>query len=62
MKKIFPCVIGLGYVGLPVFISLKNKFQVIGYDVNKNRVNKLAEKEIPITVAIEMEKKRKNLE
>ncbi len=41
MKKIFPCVIGLGYVGLPVFISLKNKFQVIGYDVNKNRVNSL---------------------
>ncbi len=44
MKKIFPCVIGLGYVGLPVFISLKNKFQVIGYDVNKNRVDSLNHK------------------
>ena len=27
MKKIFPCVVGLGYVGLPVFISLKKKFE-----------------------------------
>lgn len=41
MKKIFPCVIGLGYVGLPVFISLNKKFEVIGYDVNKERVNDL---------------------
>ena len=41
MKKIFPCVIGLGYVGLPVFISLKKKFKVIGFDINKERVNDL---------------------
>ena len=41
MKKIFPCVIGLGYVGLPVFISLKKKFEVIGFDINKERVNDL---------------------
>ena len=25
MKKIFPCIIGLGYVGLPLFVSLKKK-------------------------------------
>ncbi len=41
MKKILPCVIGLGYVGLPVFISLKQKFDVIGYDVNYSRVKNL---------------------
>ena len=41
MKKIFPCVIGLGYVGLPVFVSLKKKFNVTGYDVNKKRVYNL---------------------
>ena len=41
MNKIFPCVIGLGYVGLPVFITLKNKFNVIGYDINKKRVDDL---------------------
>ena len=41
MKKIFPCIIGLGYVGLPVFISLERKFKVIGFDTNKERVNNL---------------------
>ena len=41
MKKIFPCVVGLGYVGLPVFISLKKKFKVIGFDINKDRVSDL---------------------
>ena len=41
MKKIFPCIIGLGYVGLPVFISLKRKFKVVGYDINKSRVKDL---------------------
>ena len=40
MKKIFPCVVGLGYVGLPVFISLKKKFQVIGFDIDKKKLNK----------------------
>ena len=41
MKKLLPCVIGLGYVGLPVFISLKKKFRVIGFDLNKKRVTNL---------------------
>ncbi len=41
MKKIVPCIIGLGYVGLPVFISLNKKFRVIGYDKNKNRIKNL---------------------
>ena len=41
MKKLLPCVIGLGYVGLPVFISLKKKLRVIGFDLNKKRVKNL---------------------
>ena len=41
MKKIFPCIIGLGYVGLPLFVSLKKKFKVIGYDISKTRVKEL---------------------
>ena len=41
MKKILPAIIGLGYVGLPVFISLKKKFTVIGFDTNKERVTNL---------------------
>ena len=41
MKKIKPCVIGLGYVGLPVFLALKKKFKTIGFDNNKIRVKNL---------------------
>ena len=41
MKKIYPCIIGLGYVGLPLFVSLKKKFQVIGYDISKTRIKEL---------------------
>jgi len=41
MKKINPCIIGLGYVGLPLFVSLKKKFRVVGYDLNNNRVTEL---------------------
>jgi UDP-N-acetyl-D-galactosamine dehydrogenase len=41
MKKIKPCIIGLGYVGLPLFVSLKNKFQITGYDTNPVRVKEL---------------------
>ena len=38
-KKILPAVIGLGYVGLPIFLRLNKKFQTIGFDINKNRFN-----------------------
>ena len=41
MKKILPAIIGLGYVGLPVFNSLKKKFKVIGFDTNRDRVTNL---------------------
>ena len=41
MNNIFPCVIGLGYVGLPVFIALKKKFNTVGFDTNKNRIKNL---------------------
>ena len=34
-------IIGLGYVGLPLAISFAKKFDVIGFDTNKNRINKL---------------------
>lgn len=35
------CVIGLGYVGLPLAIALSKKFKVIGYDKNNTRIKKL---------------------
>jgi len=34
-------VIGLGYVGLPLAVMLAEKFRVIGFDVNPERVEEL---------------------
>lgn len=34
-------VVGLGYVGLPVAISLSKKYQVTGFDIDINRINNL---------------------
>ena len=34
-------IIGLGYVGLPLAIEFSNKFDVIGYDISKERINEL---------------------
>lgn len=36
-------VIGLGYVGLPLAVLFSNKYPVIGFDINKNRINELTE-------------------
>ena len=35
-KKI--CVVGLGYVGLPIALELARKFSVIGFDINPQRI------------------------
>ncbi len=43
-KTIFPCVVGLGYVGLPVFTRLNKFYKTVGYDINKERVNSLLRK------------------
>jgi len=43
-------VIGLGYVGLPLCeILLKKGFKVIGYDIDKKKINDLHKKKIYIT-------------
>ena len=39
--KIFPCVIGLGYVGLPIFLRLQKKFKTVGFDSNQSRIIEL---------------------
>lgn len=36
-------VIGLGYVGLPLAIEFGKKYDVLGFDINKERVNELSE-------------------
>ena len=41
-KKCTVGVIGLGYVGLPLSILfVKNNFKLIGFDIDKNKVNKI---------------------
>ena len=42
--KIIPSVIGLGYVGLPLFIRLQKKFRTIGFDTDISRILKLNHK------------------
>lgn len=39
-----PCVIGLGYVGLPIYIALSKKFKTCGFDINKSRIENLQKK------------------
>lgn len=60
-KKI--CVIGLGYVGLPLLVNLAKKYKVIGYDQNEKRIKqlkKLFDKNNEIT-KIELRNKNINL-
>jgi UDP-N-acetyl-D-glucosamine/UDP-N-acetyl-D-galactosamine dehydrogenase len=35
------CLIGLGYVGLPLAVAFAEKFQVIGFDINSLRIQEL---------------------
>ena len=35
------CVIGLGYVGLPISMQISKRFETIGFDVNTKRIKDL---------------------
>ena len=35
------CLVGLGYVGLPLAVAFAEKFQVIGFDIHQPRINDL---------------------
>mgnify|MGYP001568334290 CR=1 FL=1 len=39
MKKIG--IIGLGYVGLPLAVEFGKLFEVVGFDINVDRINEL---------------------
>ena len=41
LKNINITVVGLGYVGLPLFIELAKKFKTVGFDKNKSKVDEL---------------------
>jgi len=35
------CILGLGYVGLPLALEFSKKYKVVGFDINEKRVNEL---------------------
>lgn len=35
------CVVGLGYVGLPLTVAFAEQFQVVGFDINAKRIKEL---------------------
>ena len=41
-KKI--CIVGLGYVGLPLLLEFSKKINIIGFDINKSRINEIKKK------------------
>mgnify|MGYP001189248605 CR=1 FL=1 len=41
LKNIRICVIGMGYVGLPLAVEFSKKFDCLGYDINNTRVKEL---------------------
>ena len=41
MKKNKLCIVGLGYVGLPLAVAFANKFKVVGFDINPLRIKEL---------------------
>ena len=43
--KIVPCIIGLGYVGLPITLSLAKNYNTYGFDINKLRIKSLKRKQ-----------------
>ncbi len=43
MKKTI-CIIGLGYVGLPLAVEFGKKYKTIGYDIDQNRIDQLNRK------------------
>jgi UDP-N-acetyl-D-glucosamine/UDP-N-acetyl-D-galactosamine dehydrogenase len=41
MEKNKLCIVGLGYVGLPLAVAFANKFKVVGFDINPLRIKEL---------------------
>ncbi|WP_409989777.1 Vi polysaccharide biosynthesis UDP-N-acetylglucosamine C-6 dehydrogenase TviB [Cellvibrio sp.] len=41
LKNVKIAIIGLGYVGLPLAVAFSSKYNVIGFDINKKRINEL---------------------
>ena len=61
-SKLNICVVGCGYVGLPLINELSRYFEVIGYDNNKNKIKNLI-KGLDITKQLDLKsiKNRTNI-
>ena len=42
VKDSIICVVGLGYVGLPLAVEFSHKFKVIAFDIDASRINELS--------------------
>ena len=38
------CIVGLGYVGLPLAVAFSKHYSIIGFDINQKRILELQEK------------------
>ena len=61
-SKLNICVVGCGYVGLPLINELSKYFKVIGYDNNRNKIKNLI-KGLDITKQLDLKsiKNRANI-
>ena len=41
LDKVKICIVGLGYVGLPLAVAFNEKYEVVGIDINTNRIQSL---------------------
>ena len=48
------CIVGLGYVGLPLAVEFGKSYQTIGFDINTGRVEEL-QKGVDSTLEVEAE-------
>jgi UDPglucose 6-dehydrogenase/UDP-N-acetyl-D-galactosamine dehydrogenase len=51
------CIIGLGYVGLPLAKTFSKSFKTIGFDTNAQKVNQLNQQTIPTNLTMTTEPK-----
>ena len=40
-KSLRICIVGLGYVGLPLAVEFGRKYNTVGFDIDKKRISKL---------------------
>jgi UDP-N-acetyl-D-galactosamine dehydrogenase len=40
-RQKYICIVGLGYVGLPLAVAFAEKFQVVGFDISQSRIYEL---------------------